>query len=98
MMMMPRKGEEQVCTEKWGAKMGIGRNRKCQCPTCINKKATQKVVRKVQHAICEAAEEHWVLRNEKYQEYCAGREFATPRSKRAARGGGQGGGGGAWSE
>ena len=30
------------------------------------------------------------MRNEQYKEYCEDREFATPRSKRAKRGGGQG--------
>ena len=68
-MLVPKQGEDQVCTDKWGAKMGIGRNGKCGCPACLSKKVALKLVRKIQCTICEAAEEQWTMRNEKYKEY-----------------------------
>ena len=48
----------------------------------MNKKVST-LVTKLQKVICEAAEDQWKLRNERWQEYCDDHEFQTPRSIRA---------------
>ena len=83
MLLIPPEGHKGICTERYGAKMGIGRDKNCQCGECSMNKKVGTLVSKLQKVICEAAEDQWKLRNERWQEYCDDHEFQTPRSIRA---------------